>query len=861
MSRLLIILWLLCVVSVATAQQRQLSGTVSNSDGEPLGGVAVKVMSGKRIRTFTRTSGSGDYLIKIPEGDSLSLRFERMSYAAIEVPVPSSSRFDVTMRESPTEIREVVISAPSVKVRGDTLSFNVAAFIGKGDVSLEDALKKIPGISVASNGAIRYLGKDISKFYVEGLDMLGGRYSLATRNLPADYVSAVEVISNHNERKIDAGKHSDNVALNVKLKSSVKIRPVGTYEGGLGYVDKRALYHISGTAMVFRPKQQTLVNVKGGNISGFASSDMIVHYGGNNESSRAEEILPGASTGRAPVNQRRYENVRDWLVSANSILKTSKDATMRINASYASNHSGFSYSTLTEYFTGGDNLSIEEVISPSMITDKPSLEVDYTLNADNKYLKNTLKASGEISRQELGVVSNGVPLNQQRRMRSVNISDYFNFSTKIGNKKWNFDTRINYNNNPLTRLSISHGYGSNIPAGTQTVKNSSLTVTQNGYASWRFNKSSLYLPVSVRYEYCDIYTGLFRDTEAYTNRISANIANISISPSYSYELPGNKMELRASMPMVLNIIMGDNRATGESMNVTRPNLTPNIYLFYKFNGNSELNFSGGYNFRVGDILSLLGNPVQTSFRNFVTRSGIIARTRGWQGNLGYKYQRPFDYWFIRTSLTYSSTKRNTMSSSYITEGETYITDILSPNSTDAANATVTLSKTFNRIKTKIDGSVSGTWSRRETVQQNIPVRYYGRGITGRVTVDCTPVRWMSLSWKPGISYTVSSYLKQSSSYTDFSENFRLLFFPVRGVQIIGELEHVRTPVSDGVYKNIALLDCSVVWKHGKWRLTMSLDNILNRKHYRYTVFSGLDTRHVDYTLKGRCAVASVAFTL
>ena len=79
MSRLLIILWLLCVVSVATAQQRQLSGTVSNSDGEPLGGVAVKVMSGKRIRTFTRTSGSGDYLIKIPEGDSLSLRFERMS--------------------------------------------------------------------------------------------------------------------------------------------------------------------------------------------------------------------------------------------------------------------------------------------------------------------------------------------------------------------------------------------------------------------------------------------------------------------------------------------------------------------------------------------------------------------------------------------------------------------------------------------------------------------------------------------------------------------------------------------------------------------------------------------------------------
>ncbi|MDE6049941.1 MAG: hypothetical protein K2G09_09670 [Paramuribaculum sp.] len=712
-----------------------------------------------------------------------------------------------------------------------------------------------------SNGAIQYLGKDISNFYVEGLDMLGGRYSIATRSLPADYVSTVEVISNHNERKMDAGKHSDKVALNVKLKSTAKIRPVGTYEGALGYVDKRALYRISGTAMVFRPKLQTLVSVKGGNISGFASSDLRVYYGGETESSKAAEILPSASTDRAPVSESRYDNVRDWLVSANTILKTAQDATLRLNASYGSNHNGFSYTTLTEYFTGGENLSIEEVISPSKITDKPSLEVDYTSNTDTKYIKNTVKASGEISRQELEVLNNGVPMNQQRRMRSVSLNDYFSFSTKIGNKKWNFDTRINYNNTPLTRLSISQGNGCEVSEGTQTVKNSTLTVAQQGYASWKFNNSSLYLPVSVRYEYSDIFTGLNREDNTSINRIFANIARVSISPAYSYELPGNKMELRATLPLAINLIRGENHATEESMNVTRPNFTPNIYLFFKFNGNSELNFSSGYDFRLGDILSLLGNPVQTSFRNFVTRSGIIAETRGWRGNLGYKYQRPFDYWFIRTNLEYSSTKRNTLSSSYITEGETYITDILSPNTTDVANAVVTLSKTFNRINTKIDGSVTGSWSRKETVQQNIPVRYYGRGISGRVTVDCTPIKWMSFRWMPGMSYTVSSYLKQSSSFTDFSENFRLSLFPVGGVQIRGDLEHVRTPVSDGIYKNMALLDCSVVWTIRKWRLIMSVDNILNRKHYRYTVFCGLDTRHVDYALRGTSATATLCFTL
>ena len=87
------------------------------------------------------------------------------------------------------------------------------------------------------------------------------------------------------------------------------------------------------------------------------------------------------------------------------------------------------------------------------------------------------------------------------------------------------------------------------------------------------------------------------------------------------------------------------------------------------------------------------------------------------------------------------------------------------------------------------------------------------------------------------------------------------FFPGGGVELRGSLEHVRKPISDGVYKNMALLDFKVVWKHGKWRWNLALDNILDRKNYRYTVFSGLDTRHLDYKLKGRTLVASVSFTL
>lgn len=57
--------------------------------------------------------------------------------------------------------------------------------------------------------------------------MLGGKYNLATRNMPAKYVKNVEVLSNHHDALVDKGKPSDDVALNVTLDNSVRFKPVG----------------------------------------------------------------------------------------------------------------------------------------------------------------------------------------------------------------------------------------------------------------------------------------------------------------------------------------------------------------------------------------------------------------------------------------------------------------------------------------------------------------------------------------------------------------------------------------------------------------------------------------------------------
>ena len=92
------------------------------------------------------------------------------------------------------KLKEVTVCGAPITRQGDTLSYKVDAFATKQDRVISDVLKKLPGIEMASNGQVSYEGKPISKFYINWLDLLESRYTLASDNLPADAVQSVLVL-------------------------------------------------------------------------------------------------------------------------------------------------------------------------------------------------------------------------------------------------------------------------------------------------------------------------------------------------------------------------------------------------------------------------------------------------------------------------------------------------------------------------------------------------------------------------------------------------------------------------------------------------------------------------------------------
>ena len=252
MKKILVFMLTFALAATASAQVK-VTGRVIDLQNKPVSDVIVKMVSGTKTLAFTSTNAKGVYNLEVknaPSGERLrvgeqssgmvTLQFNHISYEKESLPLPPPKRGgkplvqDMVLTPKAVSLKEVTVKPDPLRQKGDTLSHNLASFLGKGDVTLEDGLKRLPGVDVSQNGGISYMGKPISQFNIEGMDLLGGKYNLATRNIPADYVTNVEIVRNHHSRRVEKDVPSNEVSMNIKLSNKAKLKPFGQEEAGAG---------------------------------------------------------------------------------------------------------------------------------------------------------------------------------------------------------------------------------------------------------------------------------------------------------------------------------------------------------------------------------------------------------------------------------------------------------------------------------------------------------------------------------------------------------------------------------------------------------------------------------------------------
>ncbi|MGS2760941.1 carboxypeptidase-like regulatory domain-containing protein [Sinomicrobium sp. M5D2P9] len=431
-----------------------ISGSVLDEDNKGLPGANIIISEeGKiTIAAFAFADEVGNYSLTVnAETDTINIKVTHLGYAETSHSVINKSQtVNFSLRPTVQELKEVFVKAPPpIKQRGDTLDYTVSQFKGKGDRVIADVLRKMPGIEVEADGRILYQGNPIQKYYIEGLDLLEGKYNLANNNLPADAVSKVQILENHQPIKLlDSLVFSDKASLNIKLKNN--ITATGAAKIGAGF--SPFLWDVNVTPMLFSKKHQFIASYQANNAGIDVSREIKTLTIDN-----AEEFLEEKSRDWVGIQQLSFPpfSERLWLdnnahlITANYLVQLKKDHQLKVNVSYLNDGQFQEGRTATQIFTPGDTVAITEDKQNKLHFNSLEGKLVWFKNTKDSYLKNTLDFRGSWNTQH-GFIRNTISddIIQQADIPDYSFSNTLEGIIPLGKELLHIYSKIAYDNVP-----------------------------------------------------------------------------------------------------------------------------------------------------------------------------------------------------------------------------------------------------------------------------------------------------------------------------------------------------------------------------------------------------------------------------
>ena len=274
MRQRLFFFFCVCVLSVSTVFGQvpgriAIRGTVVDTANAVLPGATIMLLLPKdsALVSYGRSGEKGTFEIKNAKRGPYLLKVVYVGYFPYQQtiePTGDGAVLDagsIKLKPITKELFEVVVrtaKAP-MSIKGDTIEYNTSSFKVPPGSTVEDLLRKLPGVLVDPDGNIKAQGEDVKRVTVDGKSFFGADPKLATKNLAADAISKVQVFNDRSEQSkitgINDGKKEKT--LNLELKEEFKKGGFGkvTASGGPA-TNADARGEIKGNYNKFNAKQQ-----------------------------------------------------------------------------------------------------------------------------------------------------------------------------------------------------------------------------------------------------------------------------------------------------------------------------------------------------------------------------------------------------------------------------------------------------------------------------------------------------------------------------------------------------------------------------------------------------------------------------
>ena len=882
---LLVIALLLSMAGFA----QTIRGTVRDSAGKavPYATINLKNSVNNRIIGYAVTDAGGAYTLQIPAGTPLSglvIEATSIGYKTLSHPIADvHAVYDFILSVSVNQLRSIQIksSRPVLRTHGDTLGYKVSEFASAQDMVIGDVLKKLPGITVGTDGTISYNNKPISSLYINGDNLLDDKYNIATTTIPHSVVEQVQVIQGDQPIKVLQNKvYSEDVALNLQIKKGAKMQMVGQESVGAGLPGN---YDVDLNAMLFKDNYKAINYLKGNNTGYDLQQELVAHNLTNYEQ-LIDNAMPAALLSLGTVNnpalsRGRYLFNQSGLLNLNNMVKLHNDVQLRLNAWYFHDNQKQDLSQQSAIYLPGDTIRYTETQHNRFQPDNLHTQFTLNINRGKYYLNDALVLDNNRSAYHSSLNTGAAAVNQVFQDNQLSFSNEFNAIRSLkSNLVIQGYSYISHSTEPENRT-ISPNYEPaifndsipyaqliqtvNVPTWYTTnyisLKIPSGLITQSYKTGFSVQSQTLTSDLTV----AQVNDKLTAESDSSMNRL--NWIRTKIYAEADYDLPGKILQANLSLPVSLQQINYSDRLYTLDKQLARLYFNPLLRVKYLVGNENYLSLFYNYRNETGTIEDLYQGYILKNYRTLYANSADLIEKLDQHAAAGFSYRKSLIILFASLNISYDHLAAGKITSEILTNNLQQQVMLPYSNATGSWTVSSTVSKYVFPLKTTFSAGLQ--WQSTRSVQlQNAQLLPFNTITeTGYLGADTKIGEYVVFDYKATLIQTAShSSVDAAAGHLDqLQQQASLEYNPLAILQFKLSGEHYFTRQEGNPDLRYFFADASAKFRVSKWKTNFELSavNFLNVKTYRALYLSANTFVASSYALPGRIVLLKGRFNL
>lgn len=855
--------------------QTIITGNISNESGKPIAHTSITYSSTKKeiILGFTLSDKTGNYKFTLDDSslDSVKLSISCIGYKSQVILIKNqSSRYDFKLFNTSKQLPEVTVKS-NYKIfrRGDTINYITDPYISKQDRVLGDVIKKLPGIEM-NGDQILYQGKPLKKFYVEGLDLMGGRYGLINNNLPVDDVKKIQIIENDQPvRILDSLVPSDQASMNIVLK---RFRTTGSGKAGIGSAP--FLWDVGITPMSFFKNFQ-MINTYQANNTGNTVSDQLKYLTleANPANAAVEKYVSIRDAGRPPFDESRWLNNNTHLFNSNILYKTKKGIQWKLSASYGNDQQRSESFNRTTIVAPENNIVYTEAVRNSQNVNDANAIFSTEKNEKNIFIKNQLTV-GKRWNSFLGMVNrnSNTPIRQKENDETSFVSNTLKITTKWGQQLIGINSAVSYAELPQT-LSITPGQfigalNDSLPydIALQNVLYKNFKTNNSIDFIKKLSDVVVNVKTGASFQTQTLQSGLQKNASRLNDTIFGNNleflrTQVYFTPTFSYNR--RRWQITLTTPASWQIFAANyNRKASDSARLSRATVNPSLNIRYNISSKWEIISSLQHENDFGSQTQLYTGYILTSYNN-LDRSTVRRVSEGQTQSAGLylKYNNLLKSRFGNISILHSQSRNNYMyRMAYDSLGLAFSEVLEMDNERISTNISGSVSQYIPGLKTILKCAGRMGAGKSDQLINDALVRLNTNTYSASTEIINSLFDWLSAEYKYNLSVSRSHYTNKSiNTSTIHNHTIGINTFPAPNNTFSINANYYRSILYSRTEQLLMNLKYTFTLPKIKTDFSITVNNLLNAKYFITQYNTAYMLSYSELYLRPRQVLASVRF--